>query len=169
MLDTVKLLNGTEVPWDEFCKWSFKKQRANLVKPNLPPPEVMSELIKAGRRRAGLYENPAPQSTKGKVSQGGFVCPYGQFPSRAMAVEAAKKLGLNNAQRKISDLCKTDPQNYYYINGARKSSSKNTGKAIQTPYGRFPSVRVCAETLGVTTHRIYIRVKGSPKKYFYVE
>jgi hypothetical protein len=168
MLDKVKLLNGTEVPWEEFSKWSYVKQRANLVRPNLPPPEVMSDLIKAGRRRAGLYENPAPQNTKGKLSQGGFVCPYGQFTSRAIAVEAAKKLGLKNAQRKISALCKTDPQNYYFINGVRKLSSVNIGQAIQTPYGRFSSVRACAEALGVTTDRVYKRVKAYPNKYFYI-
>ena len=31
MLNKIKLLNGTEVSWEEFSKWSEVKQRMNLV------------------------------------------------------------------------------------------------------------------------------------------
>jgi hypothetical protein len=167
MLNTVKLINGTEVSWEEFSRWSVKKQRANLVKPNLPSKKEMSKLIKEGRRKAGLYDKSRPQAVV--VVQGGFSCPYGLFPSRAMAIKAAASLGLKNAQRKFGDLCKTEPQNYYYLNGRRKSNGKSKARAIKTPFGTFPNVKACAESLGVTCDRIYKRVKGSPSKYFYID
>lgn len=167
MLDKVKLLNGTEVTWEEFSRWSVKKQRANLIKPNLPSKEEMSRRIKEGRKKAGCDAKPRQKSVV--QVQGGFICPYGHFPNRAIAIKAATKLGLKNALRKFGELCKTEPQNYYYLNGRPKSNSTNKGRAIQTPYGTFPNVRTCATTLGVTTDRIYKRIKGSPKKYFYIE
>lgn len=167
MLDKVKLLNGTEVTWEEFSRWSVKKQRANLIKPNLPSKEEMSRLIREGRRKAGLYDESRTQAVV--VVQGGFSCPYGLFPSRAMAIKAAASMGLKNAQRKFGNLCKTEPQNYYYLNGRRKTSSISKARAINTPFGIFPNVKACAESLGVTCDRIYKRVKGSPSKYFYID
>jgi hypothetical protein len=167
MLDKVKLLNGTEVTWEEFSRWSVQKQKANLIRPILPSKKEMSRRIKEGRKKAGLYDKSRPKPIV--EVQGGFVCPYGHFPNRAMAIKAATSLGLKNAQKKFGRLCKSEPENYYYLNGSRKSNGTNKGKAIQTPYGNFPNVRTCAEFLGVTTDKIYIRVKGSPKKYFYIQ
>jgi hypothetical protein len=166
MLDKVKLLNGTEVTWEEFSRWSVQKQKANLTRPVLPSKKEMSRRIKEGRKKAGLYDKDRPKPII--EVQGGFVCPYGHFPNRAMAIKAATNLGLKNAQKKFSRLCKSEPENYYYINGPRKANGTNKGRAIQTPYGIFPNVRTCAASLGVTTDKIYIRVKGSPKKYFYI-
>lgn len=173
MLDKVKLLNGTEVTWEEFSRWSVKRQRANLIKPNLPSKEEMSRRIKEGRKKAGLYDNPTAQSYR----KGGFVCPYGHFKSRFEAAKFAESKGVANAVKKFSALSKSDPSNYYYVLGPYakpREGSKSHKKPIQTPFGFFESKKMALEKmkeLGMPNpyHNLKKKLLLDPKNYFFIK
>ena len=67
-----------------------------------------------------------------------FVCPYGKFPNRVMAAKAASTQGLSNAFYKLTELCKTDPLNYYYelavtpqANNKRKKITQSSVKNLK--------------------------------------
>ena len=173
MLDRVKLLNGNEVSWDEFIRWSLKKQRANLVKPNLPSKEEMTRLIKEGRKNAGLYDNPYQKEMTSR--KGGFVCPYGHFANRSEAAIYAQSKGLNNAIKKFSLFCKTDPNNYYYFFGSYiKPTSKIHCKPIKTPFGSFESKKEAMEEMrkrGIPNpyHAIKKALVNDPDNYYFIK
>lgn len=178
MLEKVTLLNGKEVSWEEFSLWSNKKQRANLVGYNWPSKVEMSRLIKEGRKRAGLYDNPYQITATER--KGGFVCPYGHFANRMEAAKYAQSKGLNNAIKKFAQLCKSDPTNYYYIQGAYSKPSKSNKshsascKPINTPFGVFESKKEAMEEMrkqGIPNvyHALKKSLLRDPKNYFFIE
>jgi hypothetical protein len=173
MLNKVKLLNGTEVDWEEFSLWSNKKQRANLIGYEWPSKEKMSLLIKEGRKKAGLYDNPYQKQMIDR--KGGFVCPYGHFANRIAAAKYAQSKGLNNAIKKFSQLCKTDPSNYYYVQGPYSKKSRSVScKPINTPFGVFESKKDAMEEMhrqGIPNvyHALKKALLRDPKNYFFIE
>ena len=168
MLEKVKLVNGNEVSWEEFSLWSYKKQRANLVGYNWPSKVEMSKLIKKGREKAGLYNNPPQIAITER--KGGFVCPFGRFPNKGLAIKAAAAAGMTNAIKKIPRLCKTDPTNYYYENGSYDiQQNSKCNKGIQTPHGRYSSVRAYADAKGISMTTAYELIKLNPNQFFYIK
>lgn len=147
MLEKVILLNGKEVSWEEFSRWSSIKQRNNLIPKsdeiretlrnnrlgqkysqetrekishallNIPPHEreIINAKNKATRARIALKKaGKVKRVTTENKNKGEFVCPYGTFPTRALAAEAAKAAGLEYAVSKLRDRTKNDPKNYYF-------------------------------------------------------
>jgi hypothetical protein len=133
MLNEITLAKGKVVSWEEFSKWSAIKQKSNLI-PNNDAAYIKNQRdLKLGKKYSAesIAKRKDTRKAKGldngknslaektpfhapNKNRGEFVCPYGIFRSRAIAVRAAKAAGLNNAAFKLAELTKTDPANYYF-------------------------------------------------------
>jgi len=149
----VKLLNGSEVTWEEFSKWSIKKQNYNLSHP------------KKGTRVSEKGREKMRESWKRLISERGehafsgskqifgrkVMTPKGQCET---ITEASFLYGVRG--NTIKEWIKTGKEGFLFLTPPRKrkKASRQLGtigddnkssKAVITPVGRFPSIVAAAK------------------------
>lgn len=177
MLDTVKLLNGTEVPWEEFCKWSPYKQIMNLVGNGSTGKHHSEEF----RKQMSLMKKNIPRSSEVRkkisenqigISKGRMLglpikSPDGIFANRRAFIDKLVADGHSPAYagRKIRNWIKNFPNEYYEISNI----------PMHTPEGIFANKLAYKEKLiadglnpKYALDRIYFLLKKYPDKYYEV-
>lgn len=177
MLDKVKLLNGTEVPWEEFSKWSSSKQFMNLIgngssgkhcseefrqqmsamKKNIPrSPEICKKI---SMRQMGI--------SKGRMLDLPIKTPDGVFSNRRAYRDKLVADGdtPSYAAKKIRIWIKNFPNEYYEIRDI----------TMHTPDGIFANKLAYRDKLVADGYnskyamdRIYYFLKKFPDKYYEV-
>jgi len=177
MLDTVKLLNGAEVPWEEFSKWSSHKQIMNLVGNGSTGKHCSNEI----RKQMSLMKKNIPRSTevckkisknqigisKGRMLDLPIKTPEGIFANRRAFIEKLVADGYSPAYagRKLRNWIKNFPNDYYEISNI----------PMHTPEGIFANKLAYKEKLiadglnpKYALDRIYYFLKKHPDKYYEV-
>jgi len=116
MLNNVKLANGTEVTWEEFIRWSARRQAASLrINRGYKHTDEARQKIRQAFL-GKLRPEVGPAITKSKTCP--FQTPNGLFNSRKeLEEQIAKDRGCSfgHARNLVSKWRKLYPTEYYYI------------------------------------------------------
>jgi transposase-like protein len=168
----VTLANGTQVPFEEFEKWSFHKQWMNIdhpirkVKWGIEHSQKMSAIVTAqfadGKRpKPGHFGAANGQSLA-------VITPSGEYPSigaaaRAYAVDGAV----------LRKWIQQSPSQFCYANPLSEEEYRrlHPGKrAVRTPDGIFETINSAARHFGVSPRTMKTWIRTMRKDQFsYVE
>lgn len=155
----VTLANGSQVPWDEFSAWHSKKQVVNLNPPNKGKKFSLESCLKAANSQREYYRNgdrrPRRCGAANKSSRA-VVTFLGHFPSIKSACVAH-----NITKRELMKLMKLDPIKAYFVDPVYKNPSRSKPRAVKTPEGIFPSLKLAANHFGVSYQTINTWISGS--------
>ena len=152
-LDTVKLANGTVVAWDEFSKWSAKKQRNSLCPYRHfgeRSIETRLKISESGKKLWALRKEIGPTIA----------------PNRGVPHTDAtkKKIGMKSKER-MQGVPKTEAHRQAMREAAARRLSGQT--EIVTPIGTFKDLSTAATALGITLGSLKYRLVRKREEYFY--
>ena len=164
----VTLANGTQVPFEEFEKWSAHKQRMHTdhpirqVKWGLDHSQKMSGIVKA-QYAAG--ERPKPGHMGAKNGQArAVVTPKGEFPT---IKDAARAYEIDVVC--LREWMKLKPEDFRF---ARQLSDEEWRKlhpgrrAVMTPAGKFETINSAARHYSVSSRTLKTWIRTMRKDEF---
>ena len=164
----VTVANGTQVPFDEFSKWSEHKQRMMTDHPirnvdwGVDHCHNMRRIVKE-QYQSG--ERPRPGNWGAKNGQSiAVITPQGEYPSLKAA---AKSYDVDVAT--LKEWITVYPKQYRYANPLSEDERKKLrpGKrAVMTPVGRFESIAAAAKYYGVGVRTIKTWIRSMRKDEF---
>ena len=179
MDNMVKLANGKEVSWDEFSKWSERKQYMNIVNPNL------------GKKHSDDVRRKMSEIKKEKIANGELTfkkgddhpmshpvsTPKGLFGSRQSAAQAygvsLKRFSgwIKNPRFKGFKFVDDSFKDSLPEQKKREGSEVHNARAVVTPLGRFDTVKSACEALEITLGTFYERLRDERYKslYYYAD
>jgi len=149
----VTLVNGNQVPWDEFSTWSSHKQRSNLKSPSdfknwssleyyISIANSQRKSIESGKKK--ITRNFGSASGKARA----VLTPLGEFPSvRAAALSYG--VDISTMGNWIKNTKKDHFKYKFPLTEAQTRAIAGIPKAICTPDGIFPTIQSAADHYGV--------------------
>jgi hypothetical protein len=179
MNDFVELANGKTVAWDEFAKWSKRKQTMNIINPTLGFIHTEKSRLKMSESKREKIANGELVFAKGDdhVLSNPILTPKGIFKSKRSAAEAygvsAQRISawINNPNKPEFKYVDDSFKKYLTVQVKLKGKDNPNSRAVQTPLGEFPSVTSACKALGITIGIFYNRLKHNRNKseYFYID
>ncbi|OZA15485.1 MAG: hypothetical protein B7Y05_03685 [Polynucleobacter sp. 24-46-87] len=171
MLNTVKLLDGSEISWDEFSRWSYQKQRAAILGTSEETRKRLRE-IKARTNCSHSAETieKIRQSMLDRLAAGWRPASgekiSKKLKGRKFSTESLEKRKATRIARGLVG------KGSYLARGIKPSMG--AAKAVQTPFGLFISKTAAAEAMrkmGTLNplHRLKEALISDPKNYYLVK
>ncbi|WP_146178950.1 hypothetical protein [Limnohabitans sp. Jir61] len=169
-MEYVTLANGKKVEWDEFSKWSYKKQHTSLFPSNKG--KVFSDEVRKRmsegilkHRRNGIFK--APHGGEHAMARR-VQTPAGVFETLKAAGE---HYGVNG--RYIRNWIRDGKVGFDFLSPPlnRKSTaakSSRNAKKVATPNGVFKSISACMDFYQLSRAEIMNRVKSSEFPEYYL-
>ena len=164
----VTLANGTQVPFEEFEKWSAHKQRMHTdhpirqVKWGVDHSQKMSSIVKA---QYVTGERPKPGNYGAANGQSrAVITPEGHYPTLKAA---AKANGITT--QLLKELIVLRPAEYRYVNKLTDEERRRLrpGKrAVLTPAGKFESINCAARYYFVSSRTMKTWIRSMRKDEF---
>lgn len=167
-MSKVNLANGTQVDWDEFSKWSSRKQIMSIS-----PPNKGKKFGEEFKKKLSLSKKQGFNEGRYNIKSGGehaharkVMTPDGEFSTIKEAGEFYSVRGST-----IRDWIKRGKSGFEFITAQsqRKPQSKKGGlsgeknkssRAVITPGGTFPTLKAAAQHLGITVGALAFKVKN---------
>lgn len=181
----VKLANGTEISWEEFSTWSFKRQQSGLI-PSLRlgvkqnNPETWHDAMKCKIGRSWGSHTDAHKKHISSIFSKPVMTPNGEFNARKdLVLRVAMEMNWSyaTAKTRVVEWFRDYPDRYYYVESCAQSRpksdelkeklSKLNSKPIQTPKGVFRNCKLAAQAYGVSSATLYYWVTKSKTDEFY--
>ncbi len=164
----VTLANGTQVPFEEFEKWSAHKQRMHTdhpvrqVKYGLDHSLKMSRIGKA-QFAAGMRPKPGHYGAANGQARA-VITPQGHYPT----LKAAAKAHCITTQL-LKELIGLRPAEYHFANELTEEERRRLrpGKrAVMTPAGKFESINSAARYYSVSSRTMKTWIRTMRKDDF---
>lgn len=164
----VTLANGTQVPFEEFEKWSAHKQRMHTdhpirqVKWGLDHSRKMSSIVRA---QFAAGDRPKPRHYGAANGQArAVITPLGHYPTLKAA---AKAHGIST--KLLKELIGPQPAEYRFADGLTEEERHRLrpGKrAVITPAGKFESINSAARYYSVSSRTMKTWIRTMRKDEF---
>ncbi len=168
----VTLANGTQVPFEEFEKWSAHKQRMHTdhpirqVKWGLNHSQKMSSIVKA-QFAAGERPKPGHIGAANGLARA-VVTPKGEFPTFKAAAAAYQVQG-----DVLRGWIETKPEEFRFAKELSQEERRRLfpGKrAVMTPAGKFETINSAARHYSVSPRTMKTWIRTMQKdKFFYLD